>query len=118
MDRSEFLRLLRERLPALRDAVNQQQGLLNFEMDVLRKCAQRAIFDGDRQTLALCFALAEAGYRDGDNKVKDGIDKSFVETLDFVTPHNSYLWAWQMLPEALKRLYRDFHGAGKIPKAI
>jgi len=42
---------------------------------------------------------------------------SFAETLDFVTPHHSYLWAWQMLSDALKRLYEDFHGASKIPKA-
>ena len=116
MDRSAFLRLLRGRLPALMDAVNRQGGQLHLEVDVLRQCTQRAIIDGDRETLAHCFVLAEAGYRDGDKKIRNAIDVSFVEALDFVTPHQSYLWAWQMLPNALKQLYESFHGAGKIPK--
>lgn len=91
MDRSAFLKLLKERLPALKDAVNRQAGQLHLEIDVLRQCAQRAILDGDRETLALCVALAETGYREGDKALKNAIDVSFVEPIDFVTPHHSYL---------------------------
>jgi hypothetical protein len=49
MHRSEFLKLLKERLPELRQPANQQERLLHFEVDELRKCAQRAIFDGNRR---------------------------------------------------------------------
>lgn len=38
-----------------------------------------------------------------------------VEELDFKTPHNSYIWAWEMMPSVLKRLYLEFHGGQKIP---
>jgi hypothetical protein len=55
MHRSEFLKLLKERLPDLRMPVNQHKGLLHFEMDVLRKFAQRAIFEGDRSSLQTCL---------------------------------------------------------------
>jgi len=116
MDRSEFLRLLKERLPELKRVVNQQEGLLHFEVDQLRKRAQRAIFDGDKVALDTCLRLAEEGYSKGDQTLKNAIDVSFIEGLDFLTPHNSYLWAWQMMPNPLKRLYEDFHGTSKIPK--
>jgi hypothetical protein len=117
MDRSAFLKLLRERLPALNEAVNRQAGQLHFEIDVLRRCAQRAIFDGDREILSRCFAMAELGHKDGDKKLRNAIDVSFVEPLDFITSQHSYLWAWQMLPDPLKQLYEKFHDASKIPRA-
>lgn len=117
MDRSAFLKLLRERLPALNDAVNRQAGQLHFEIDVLRHGAQRAIFDGDREILSRCFALAELAYKEGDKKLRDAIEVSFVFPLDFITPHHSYLWAWQMLPDPLRQLYEKFHDPSKIPRA-
>jgi hypothetical protein len=116
MHRSDFLKLLKERLPELRTPVNQHEGLLHFEMDELRKFAQRAIAEGDRRSLEICLRLAEETYREGDKKLKDAIDVSFVEPLDFVAAHNAYGWAWEMMPKTLQRLYRAFHGDRKIPK--
>ena len=89
MHRSEFLKLLKERLPDLRMPVNQHKGLLHFEMDELRKFAQRAIFGGDRSSLETCFRLAEQTCMKGDKKLRDAIDISFVEPLDFITADNS-----------------------------
>ena len=111
MHRSEFLKLLKHRLPELRQPANQQEGLLHFEVDELRKCAQRAIFDGNRASLEICFRLAEEAYVSGDKNLKDAIDVSFVEGLDFATDHNSYSWAWEMMPDVLKKLYEEFRGS-------
>ncbi len=115
MHRSEFLELLKRRLPELRIAVNRQEGLLHFEVGELRKHAQRAIYDEDRVLLAICFRLAEEGYAKGDKELQNAIDTSFVEELEFKTPHNSYPWAWEMMPSVLKRLYLEFHGDQRIP---
>jgi hypothetical protein len=116
MHRSEFLKLLGDRLPQLRRPVNQHKGLLHFEMDELRKFAQRAIFEGDRSSLEICFRLADEIHTKGDKELRDAVDVSFVEPLDFVTDHNSFVWAWEMMPKTLQRLYWDFHGDRKVPK--
>ena len=68
MHRSEFLKLLKERLPEVRIPANRREGLLHFEMDELRKFAQRPIFEGDRSSLEVCFRLAEETYVKGDSK--------------------------------------------------
>jgi hypothetical protein len=47
----------------------------------------------------------------GDKKLKNAIDVSFVEGLDFVTSHNVYSWAWQMMPDVLKKPYEEFRRA-------
>ena len=109
MDRSEFLRIVKQQFPELREPINKEQGLLHFEVDVLRRYSQKAIFDGDRQALANCFKIAEQAYSEGNRSLKNAIDVSFVEGLDFVTPHKRYDWAWDMLPKTLRSLYRAFH---------
>ena len=109
MDRSEFLRIVKKQFPDLREPINKEQGLLHFEVDVLRRYSQRAIFEGDRQALANCFKIAEQAYLEGNRSLKNAIDISFVEDLDFVTPHIRYDWAWDMLPIPLKSLYKAFH---------
>lgn len=115
MHRSEFLKLLKQRLPELQSAVNRQEGLLHLELEELRKYAQRAIFDGNRAVLEICFRLAQEGYVEGDKNLRNAIDVSFVEELEFVTPHKSHAWAWDMLPGVLKRLFEDFHGSRDVP---
>ena len=51
MDRSEFLRIVKEQLPDLRQSISEEQGLLHFEMDVLWRFAQQAIFDKELYTV-------------------------------------------------------------------
>lgn len=109
MDRSEFLRIVKQQFPDLREPINKEQGLLHFKVAVLRRYTQKAIFDGDRQALKNCFKVAERAYSEGNRHLKIAIDTSFVEDLDFVTPHNRYDWAWDMLPAKLKSLYKAFH---------
>ena len=109
MDRSEFLRIVKRQFPNLREPINKEQGLLHFEVAVLRRYAQKAIFDGERQTLENCFKVAEQAYLEGSRHLKNAIDVSFVEDLDFVTAYNRYDWAWDMLPKELKLLYKAFH---------
>jgi hypothetical protein len=109
MDRSEFLRIVKTQFPNLRELINKEQGLLHFEVSVLRRHTQRAIYDGDKQTLAACFRIAEQAYKEGNRSLKVAIDTSFVEELDFITPQEHYEWAWNMFPEKLKALYKAFH---------
>ncbi len=111
MHRSEFLKELKEKFPDLTNDINQEYGQLHFEVNVMRKRAQKAIYDGDRKSLDLLFNLASIGYEKGNSDLKDAIDVSFVEPLEFKeTKKNNYKWAWESMPETLKQLYLAFHG--------
>ena len=105
MDRSEFLRRLKEHFPELKPVVNKQEGLLHFEMEAFGNYAQRAIYDGDKQRLKKCFEFAREVYVQGDADLQKAIDISFVERLEFKTPQHTHGWAWGMLPDILKPLY-------------
>ena len=118
MHRSEFLKLIKEALPELRDEINRQEGLLHFEVGVLRKRAQRAIYDGDRDVLCICFRLAEQAHKTGGKKLKAAIDQSFVEDLDFGTADNPRSWAWEMMPAQLQSLYEQLFYRRTLVRAL
>lgn len=114
MHRSEFLKVLKEAFPSLIDDLNRQEGLLHFEVKVFRDFTQRAIFDGDLELFSLCISIAERAYVQGNSKLKNAIDVSFVEELEFGDNTDKYQWAWDALPSVLKDLYINFHGDGAI----
>jgi hypothetical protein len=108
MDRSAYLRLLKQRLPDLRPEVNKQRQILGWEIGVLAKAAQRAIFDGDRERVKTCFEVAATVHAEGNKELKRLMEDLFVQDLEFVTPHNSYPWAWEMFPDSLRPHYTNF----------
>jgi len=113
MNESKFLELLKERLPELRQAI--EEGPYNAFREFMR-CAQRAIYDEDRARLEICVRLAEETYLNGDKDLRSCIDTMFMEDLEFVTPRHSHYWAWEMIPDCLKELYVAFWGTWKVPE--
>jgi len=112
MDKSDFLTLLKERLPELREAIANGE----FVVDKFMRYAQRAIYDEDRARFESCVRLAEEAYMKGDKALRASIDTIFVENLEFVTSRHAHYWAWEMLPDSLKELYVAFWGARKVPE--
>ncbi|WP_157604979.1 hypothetical protein [Rhizobacter sp. Root16D2] len=108
-DRSQLLRELKAAFPEITSQLNAEQGLLHFEVDVFRRFAQRAIFDGERDTAVQCFSLAATYLTEGNSAVRDAIDVSFIEPMEFGSPPNERRWAWEALPEVLKNAYVAFH---------
>lgn len=90
MHRSEFSVLVKDAAPEVVEEINKQQGLLHFEIEVMCRRAQRAIYANDVETLTTIFALALKGYLNGNKALNS--------------------WAWVALPEPLKELYIRFHG--------
>ena len=82
---------------------------LHFEVEVFRRLAQRAIFDGERDLAAQCFSLAATYLTEGNSAVRDAIDVSFVEPMEFGSPPNERRWAWEAFPSVLKNAYVAFH---------
>ena len=116
MHRSEFLKSIKEAFPELAEKINQQKGLLHFEMEEFRKFCQQAIFDKNISRLKKCFSLAEKALMEGNKDLKDSVDVSLIEGLEFTTQSQSYPEAWKIMPDALKKLYVSFHGRLPFPK--
>lgn len=110
MHRSDFLKALKEDFPNLTEVVNRQKGLLHFEVGEFRKFTQDAIRSGDTERTTKCFSLAERAYLNGNEALKNAIDVSFVEELEFNRDDESGKHAWEILPPTLKKLYTAFHG--------
>ena len=108
-DRSLLLHDLKAAFPQITSKLNAERGQLHFEVDVFRRFTQRAILDDDRDLAAQCFSLAAVYLAEGNTAVRDAIDVSFVEPMDFGSP-NQRRWAWEAFPEALKSAYVAFHG--------
>jgi hypothetical protein len=108
-DRSQLLGDLKDAFPQIRDDLNAQHGELVFEVEVFRKLAQRAVFDGDRDLAAQCFSLAATYLAEGNANVRNIIDTCFVEPMEFGSPPNERRWAWEAFPETLKTAYVVFH---------
>ena len=104
IDRSELLRQIKSEFPVLREPINQQQGLLYFEVAEFAKFTNRLIVEDKKEQTKLCFQIAEKAFLHGNTKIKDAIDTSYVEDLAF----NKKEWAWQLLPVSLKKLYVAF----------
>ena len=108
-DRSLLLRDLKAAFPQITSELNAERGQLHFEVEVFRRLAQRAIFDGDRDLAAQCFSLAAVYLSEGNSAVRNAIDVSFVEPMEFGSPPNERRWAWDAFPEVLKNAYVAFH---------
>ena len=106
MHRSEFLKELRISFPELTKSINKQKGILSLEIDEFRKFTNYAVGAKDKNTVELCYKLAEKAYLTGNRNLKALINTEFVEFLDL--QHNE--WAWEILPIVLKNLYLDFYG--------
>lgn len=111
LHRSQFIKEIKDTWPHLAEAINAEQGLLHLEIAVVRKFAQDLIASGDRQALAQCFAIIEKYEAGGNKSLRNAIDVSLIEDLEFSdTKKHARRWAWDMLPASLKALYVGFHG--------
>ena len=113
LDRSVFLKELKQIFPMLKPELNKEMGLLHFEMTVFRNFAQQMINDGETDTVEQCFSIALKYYLNGNAKLKDAVIISFIEDLEFTdTPKRSREWAWNLFPEQLKDEFTAFHKQG------
>lgn len=111
LDRSRFLAEIKKVFPEIKSEINAQDGQLHFEVAVLRQHAERMIAEGNKDAVSCIFSIADRFYNNGDSKLKNAIDVSFVEEMDFTSSKKSERsWVWDSFPERLKELYKAFHG--------
>ncbi len=111
LHRSQFIKEIKDTFPHLATDINAENGLLHLEIAVVRRFAQELMDGGDRDALARCFAIMQKYEAGGNARMRNAIDVSFVEDLDFRdTTKRQRRWAWEILPSSLKELYIQFHG--------
>lgn len=115
LDRSKFLREVKEHFPEIKEDINAEQGLLHLEVSVFYLFTQKLINEGNVERVKIAYHIADKYFRLGDTKMQNAIDVSYVEGLEFKnTKKNEREWAWQVLPSMLKAAYTSFHGKNGI----
>jgi hypothetical protein len=110
LDRSTFLRELKEAFPQLKVAINAEHGLLHLEMHAFANFAQEAISIGNADDVRRCFMIAARYHGDGNNSMKNAVVVSFLEHLDL----RNAPWAWKLLGDRLQRSYLQCVDAGAV----
>ncbi len=107
LDRSAFLRELKNILPELRAALNRDRGSLHQEVFTFHHFTQDAIVRGDSVVAGKCFKIAERFLTLGNHTLSNALSVSFVEHLSFSGDRE---WAWASLPMSLKQAYVSLLG--------
>jgi hypothetical protein len=110
LDRSAFLRELKEAFPQLRAAINAEHGLLHLEMHVFANFAQHAISVGNADDVRVCFMIAARYHADGNENMKNAVVVLFLERLDL----RNAPWAWKLLGNRLGSEYLRCVDAGIV----
>src|SRR5579885_887515 len=108
LDRSAFLREVKEAFPQLRASLNAEHGLLHLEMHAFANFAQDAIYTGDADAVRICFMIAARYHADGNGAMQNAVVVSFLEHLDL----RNAPWAWNLLGSRLGSEYLRCVDAG------
>ncbi len=110
LHRSQLVAEIKENFPELVEELNKEAGLLSFELNIFCRFTMAKIGETDRKSVSKCYAIALGYYEGGNAELRDAIDTCYVEDLEFPSPKKRARdWAWEIFPEPLKMLHRDFH---------
>ena len=101
---ADFLRLAVAEFPALRAEFDEDAGLLHLQMHAVTRLAQRAKGEGDWDAYARCVRLAAELWRRPDAALRNALNVSFLEHLDFDGPRGPD--AWRRLTAELQEGWR------------
>jgi hypothetical protein len=114
IDRSQFLKEVKEKYPEIRGDLNSQDGLITFEVSVFLDLIQKYINDGNREDFIEAIEVANHFYLEGNKSLKECICNGVCEDLLFEdSKKNKRSWALEFLPSSLARernSWRKFMG--------
>jgi hypothetical protein len=103
LHRSEFLKEVKNFFPEVTDKINQQDGLLSFEVDVFVKFVQNQIDSNSLEQTKSAFTLLDKYYQNGNKALHELIRNAVCENLNFSDTNNcKRSWAYSFLSEQLK----------------
>ena len=89
MNSEEFIEALVAEFPELTDEIREDEGLLHIQMGAFGRLTEAAIARGELETVDRCFALAHRAFRDADPPLKNALNVSYLEELDFSGEHGA-----------------------------
>ena len=104
IDRSRFLKKVKENYPELSDGLNAQEGLITFEVSIFIGYLQKLINDGETTKFVNAIELASYFYVNGNEALKNSIRNGICEDLHFEDSKKNYRsWAIKYLPIPLAK---------------
>jgi hypothetical protein len=98
--KADFVRLTLEEFPELSKEFEDDADLLHMQMHALTRVAQRAKGEGDWDTYVRVMRLANTLWARPDEQLRNALNVSFLEHLDFDGPQGPE--AWRRLTAALQ----------------
>ncbi len=101
--RSQLIAAIKEKFPELREAINQERGLLTYEMKVFMQFVQTQIDLGQQLKVSEAYQLLSEYYLNGNKALANVIRNAIAEDLVLAdTKKVNRAWAFHALPEPLK----------------
>lgn len=109
--RSEFLREVKDLFPQLTPELNNQTGLLSFEIEVVVRFLQTQIDQGERKTTERCFELLNFHFLNGNLSLRNLIQGAICEDLILEnSTKRSREWVLRLMPQELKEERQKWFG--------
>lgn len=95
--------------PEVQEAINQEGGLLSFELSVFIKHIQKQIDANLVSKTELAFTLLDKYYKSGNKSLRELIRNAVCEDLNFSdTNKRKRLWAYELLSKQLKNERKEW----------
>ena len=104
MDAAPFLSFFAERLPDVASTLDPDaQSSVYMAMQALARATQRAIGDGEKETVRAHFAFVDELYCQGDDEVSNAVGVSYLECIGFDGRKAKAIKAMAMLSPRLQQ---------------
>lgn len=107
--RSIFLKEITELYPELRKKLNEQDGMLYFEVDVFLKFVQKCIDECKHKNTRILIGQVNRYYQNGDKALNELIRNGICENVKFEdSKKTSRSWALEYLCPSLRKERADW----------
>ena len=107
IDAKGFFELITSEYPDLREALEEDGGLVTMQISTFHNHVQQAIDQGNFKVLDKSYKIACQILEHGDDGLKNAIHVSFLEHLDFRGPYGTK--AFSLMPTNLVNAWKDIN---------
>lgn len=105
----EAVRRIQTEFPELTDSLHNEivEGLLHLQIAEFSRLAQRRIDDGNRPGFKRVCELFRVLFLNGAPDLVNALNVSFLEHLNFANGKSNRAWAYQAMPELMRKAFDD-----------
>ena len=108
-DKKSSIEYIESRFPALSEDLQDEtwEGLIHLQVAVFSHLAQDVINSGDRDAWQEVTEVFMDLWRDCTPDVENALNVSFLEHLNFVDGKKKRSWAYQTMPEVMRKAWDE-----------